>query len=156
MSTLTDLISRKLQDTDIVITEDNRPVIEALIDKLIENLKQFQIKEVLEEKVPSEPELYTELELKLMTVKQLQKILKENSLKVPRLKADMVQILLENRLGKDNLLHPEVLLEPAESPIFEISESPEESIPLSLISDLIQCTTLPLLKSLLLLLPLLI
>ena len=51
-------------------------------------------------------DLFSELDLKLMNVKQLQKLIRNNRLKVPRLKAEMVKLLLENGIQKNGLIRP--------------------------------------------------
>ncbi len=104
MSNLIDMIFQKLNESglpDIPITDQNRQQIEELIDEFVGKLLEFQ-----ESQEPA-VELYTELDLKLMTVKQLKKLLRDNGLKVPKLKAEMIKVLLENNIGKDNLIHPE-------------------------------------------------
>lgn len=79
-------------------------------------------------------ELYTEEELRKFTVIKLKEFLRANKLKVSGLKAELIQRLLANQLGKDGLIHldspiytpmtpAKKILEP-----FEIEKLPPEMI----------------------------
>ncbi len=102
--TLYDLIASKIQGLDLKVVEENQGKIDSIIEDFTAKLSSV---------MPTEPTLEElelakegmkedrELELKLMTVKELRQLIRSQNLKVPRLKSEMVKLLLEQELKKE-------------------------------------------------------
>ncbi len=79
------------------------------------------------EPVTLEPELFTKLDLQLKTVNELKQLLRQNDLTPPRLKAAMVDLLLEEGLDKEGKIRskrPAVPLPVVSEPVVPIVQVP--------------------------------